>query len=63
MEEVNDPTGEGMYGAYKGTQYNGDSQCKSCGNRIGPVESLLNRELCPSCQREKKHSRVKGGMA
>ena len=68
-----DSTGEGMAGAedvsletqknLSRTMYNGDKSCKACGMAIGPVQSLMNQDLCPSCQRRKKHSLVKGRMA
>ena len=68
-----DNTGEGMAGAedvsletqreLKRTMYNGSNACKACGMHIDPVQSLMNKELCPSCQRRKKHSLVKGRMA
>ena len=68
-----DSTGEGMAGAtdvslqtqkdLNKTVYNGDKACKACGGRIDPVQSLLNQELCPTCNRRKKYSLVKGRMA
>jgi len=68
-----DSTGEGMAGAedvsletqkqLARTMYNGDKSCKACGMAIGPVQSLMNQDLCPSCQRRKKYSLVKGRMA
>ena len=67
-----DSTGEGMAGAedvsletqrdLKKTMYNGSTSCKTCGMLIDPVQSLLNKELCPSCQRRKNYSLVKGRM-
>ena len=43
--------------------YNGDKSCKACGMSIGPVQSLVNQDYCPSCSRRKKYSLVKGRMA
>lgn len=67
-----DSTGEGMAGAedvsletqreLKRTMYNGSGACKACGTHIDPVQSLMNKDLCPSCQRRKKYSLVKGRM-
>lgn len=68
-----DSTGEGMAGAedvsletqreLAKTMYNGDKSCKACGMSIGPVQSLVNQDYCPSCSRRKKYSLVKGRMA
>ena len=68
-----DSTGEGMAGAedvsletqreLAKTLYNGDKSCKACGMSIGPVQSLVNQDYCPSCSRRKKYSLVKGRMA
>jgi hypothetical protein len=68
-----DSTGEGMAGAedvslqtqkdLSKTNYVGDRPCKACGMRIDPVQSLMNQELCPSCNRRKQSSLVKGRMA
>lgn len=68
-----DSQGDGMAGAHdvslqtqkdlNQTTYVGDKACKACGNRIDPVQSLMNQELCPSCSRRKKYSLVKGRMA
>lgn len=68
-----DSTGEGMAGAtdvslqtqkdLNQTTYVGDKACKACGNRIDPVQSLMNQELCPTCVRRKAYSLVKGRMA
>jgi predicted RNA-binding Zn-ribbon protein involved in translation (DUF1610 family) len=62
-----DPTGEGTsfpspYPADAGrTSYNGDSNCKSCGLILNPVQSL-NSDLCPSCSRRTAINRVKNKM-
>jgi len=68
-----DSTGDGMAGEtdvsletqkdLSRTTYNGDKSCKSCGMAIGPVQSLMNQDTCPSCQRRKHHALVKGRMA
>ena len=68
-----DSNGDGMAGAHdvslrtqkdlNQTTYVGDKACKGCGNRIDPVQSLLNQEHCPSCLRREKYSLVKGRMA
>jgi hypothetical protein len=76
---INDPglftdsTGEGMAGAEDvrldtqremgKTQYNGDNSCTKCGMAIDPVQSLLNKDVCPSCVRKQQYTRVKGRMA
>jgi len=61
-----DSTGDGMAGAEDvsfRTIYNGTQACKACGNPMNPVESLMNQDKCPSCQRREKYSLVKGRMA
>lgn len=68
-----DSTGEGMAGTtdvsfdtqqeLKETSYNGTRQCKGCGASIDPVQSLRNADFCPTCNRRKMSSLVKGRMA
>jgi Zn finger protein HypA/HybF involved in hydrogenase expression len=67
-----DSTGEGMAGAedvslatqreLNRTVYNGESTCTSCGTAIDPVQSMFNKDTCPSCKRKEQYNLLKRGM-